>query len=74
MPGASRTAVAARAADRHWLSVLANDSACQAVRVDRLGLTAANFWQAGTAGPLTVSAAGLCAGPAQGPYRYPLRQ
>ncbi|MDH6567571.1 hyaluronate lyase [Streptomyces sp. SAI-117] len=56
MPGASRPTVAARAADRHWLSVLANDSACQAVRVDRLGLTAANFWRAGTAGPLTASA------------------
>ncbi|WP_329294063.1 polysaccharide lyase 8 family protein [Streptomyces pseudovenezuelae] len=56
MPGASRRTVAARAADRHWLAVVANDSACQAVRVDRLGLTAANFWRAGTAGPLTVSA------------------
>ncbi|MFF0084399.1 polysaccharide lyase 8 family protein [Streptomyces canus] len=56
MPGASRHAVAARAADRHWLSVLANDSVCQAVRVDRPGLTAANFWRAGTAGPLTASA------------------
>ncbi|MFC8432809.1 polysaccharide lyase 8 family protein [Streptomyces sp. NPDC057253] len=56
LPGAARSAVAARAADRHWLSVLANDSACQAVRVDRLGLTAANFWQGGTAGPLTASA------------------
>ncbi|MDT0481294.1 polysaccharide lyase 8 family protein [Streptomyces doebereineriae] len=56
MPGASRHAVAARAADHHWLSVLANDRVCQAVRVDRLGLTAANFWRAGTAGPLTASA------------------
>ncbi|MFF7137656.1 polysaccharide lyase 8 family protein [Streptomyces sp. NPDC008196] len=56
MPGASRRAVAARAADRHWLSVLANDSACQAVRVGSLGLTLANFWRAGTAGPLTASA------------------
>ncbi|NEB03064.1 polysaccharide lyase 8 family protein [Streptomyces sp. SID13726] len=56
LPGASRRTVAARAADRHWLSVLANDSACQAVRVDRLGLTAANFWRAGTAGPFTASA------------------
>ncbi|MFE2213274.1 polysaccharide lyase 8 family protein [Streptomyces canus] len=56
MPGASRHAVAARAADHHWLSVLANDSVCQAVSIDRLGLTAANFWRAGTAGPLTVSA------------------
>jgi hyaluronate lyase len=57
MPGASRRTVAARAADRHWLSVLANSSACQAVRVDSLGLTAANFWRAGSAGPLTTSAA-----------------
>ncbi|WP_200302650.1 polysaccharide lyase 8 family protein [Streptomyces adelaidensis] len=56
MPGAARHAVAARAADRRWLSVLANDSVCQAVRVPSLGLTAANFWQAGTAGPLTASA------------------
>ena len=57
MPGASRRAVATRAADRHWLSLLANDSTCQAVRVPSLGLTAANFWQGGTAGPLTASAA-----------------
>ncbi|MEV0174034.1 polysaccharide lyase 8 family protein [Streptomyces sp. NPDC050803] len=56
LPGASRTAVAARAADRAWLSVLANDPGCQAVRISSLGLTAANFWQAGTAGPLTSSA------------------
>ncbi|WP_405528141.1 polysaccharide lyase 8 family protein [Streptomyces canus] len=56
MPGASRRTVAERAADHHWLSVLANDSGCQAVSVDRLGLTAANFWRAGTAGPLTASA------------------
>lgn len=56
MPGASRHATAARAADRHWLSVLANDATRQAVHVPSLGLTAANFWQAGTAGPLTASA------------------
>ncbi|WP_030667341.1 polysaccharide lyase 8 family protein [Streptomyces cellulosae] len=56
LPGASRRTVAARAADRHWLSVLANDSACQAVRVPSLGLTAANFWRAGTAAGLTASA------------------
>lgn len=36
--------------------MLANDAGCQAVRVPALGLTAANFWQAGTAGPLTASA------------------
>ncbi|HSX96675.1 MAG TPA: polysaccharide lyase 8 family protein, partial [Streptomyces sp.] len=56
MPGASRHAVAARSADRRWLSIYANDSACQAVHIPSLGLTAANFWQAGTAGPLTASA------------------
>lgn len=56
MPGASRRAVVSRAADRHWLSLLANDSACQAVLVPSRGLTAANFWQPGTAGPLTASA------------------
>ncbi|GAA3818469.1 polysaccharide lyase 8 family protein [Streptomyces coacervatus] len=57
LPGASRRAVASRAADRHWLALLANDSTCQAVRVPSLGLTAANFWGPGTAGPLTASAA-----------------
>ncbi|MET9828321.1 polysaccharide lyase 8 family protein [Streptomyces sp. NPDC006385] len=56
MPGAARHEVAARAADRRWLSVLANDSRCQAVGVPSLGLTAANFWQPGKAGPLTASA------------------
>ncbi|MDC0771111.1 polysaccharide lyase 8 family protein [Streptomyces sp. HD] len=57
MPGAERDAVAARAAyGARWLSVLANHSGCQAVRVPSLGLTAANFWQPGTAGPLTASA------------------
>jgi hyaluronate lyase len=56
MPGASRQAVAARAADPHWLSVIADDSTCQAVRVPSLGLTAANFWEPGTAGPFTASA------------------
>ncbi len=56
LPGASRAQTAARAADRHWLSVLANDADRQAVAVPRLGLTAWNFWRAGTVGDLTVSA------------------
>ncbi|MEV5093840.1 polysaccharide lyase 8 family protein [Streptomyces rochei] len=56
MPGASARAVARRAADRHRLTVLANDGLRQAVAVPPLGLTAANFWQAGTAGPLTSTA------------------
>ncbi|MEV5145832.1 polysaccharide lyase 8 family protein [Streptomyces sp. NPDC052727] len=56
LPGASRAQTAARAADRHWLAVLANDAGHQAVAVPRLGLTAWNFWRAGTVGDLTVSA------------------
>ncbi|MFD8304928.1 polysaccharide lyase 8 family protein [Streptomyces sp. NPDC059690] len=56
MPGASRHTVAARAADRHWLTLLANDADRQGVHVPSLGVTAANFWQPGTAGPLTSSA------------------
>ncbi|WP_328423029.1 polysaccharide lyase 8 family protein [Streptomyces sp. NBC_00443] len=57
MPGAGRHQVAARAAQgARWLSVLANDGACQAVHVRSLGLTAANFWQPGTVGPLTATA------------------
>ncbi|MEU6668728.1 polysaccharide lyase 8 family protein [Streptomyces sp. NPDC046727] len=56
LPGASRAETAARAADPHWLTVLANDTARQAVAVPRLGLTGATFWRAGTVGDLTVSA------------------
>ncbi|MFE2098718.1 polysaccharide lyase 8 family protein [Streptomyces sp. NPDC059468] len=56
LPGASRDEVAARAADRHWLCVLANDARRQAVAVPALGLTAVNLWEAGTVGGLTVSA------------------
>ncbi|MGX1907910.1 polysaccharide lyase 8 family protein [Streptomyces phaeochromogenes] len=56
LPGASRRTVAAHAADPRRLSVLANDSGRQAVSVPSLGLTAANFWRAGRAGPLTASA------------------
>ncbi|MEU8695293.1 polysaccharide lyase 8 family protein [Streptomyces sp. NPDC048665] len=56
LPGATRAETAARAADRHWLRVLANDPGRQAVAVPRLGLTGANFWRAGTVGDLAVSA------------------
>ncbi|UQA92938.1 polysaccharide lyase 8 family protein [Streptomyces halobius] len=55
MPGATRRTLAARAADRHWLTVLANDGGRQAVAVGTLGVTAANFWRAGRAGPLGSS-------------------
>ncbi|MET9519921.1 polysaccharide lyase 8 family protein [Streptomyces sp. NPDC002994] len=50
MPGASRRTVAARAADRDWLHILANTRAVQAVAIHSLGITAANFWQPGTVG------------------------
>lgn len=56
MPGATPRALAARAADPRWLTVLANSAARQSVAVPSLGVTAANFWTAGTAGPLTVTA------------------
>ncbi|CQR61582.1 polysaccharide lyase 8 family protein [Streptomyces leeuwenhoekii] len=57
LPGATRRTTARRAAGaRRRLSVLANDAARQAVAAPLLGVTAANFWRAGTAGPLTASA------------------
>lgn len=56
LPGATRAETAARAGDRHWLTVLANDTTAQAVAVPRPGVTACTFWAAGTVGELTVSA------------------
>ena len=56
MPGAQAHEVAARAADRRWLRVDANSAEQQAISVDSLGLSAANFWAAGTAGDLTAGA------------------
>ncbi|MFF4601296.1 polysaccharide lyase 8 family protein [Streptomyces sp. NPDC001339] len=55
MPGATAGALAERAADRHWLTVLANDAGRQAIAVHPLGVTAANFWRAGRAGELCSS-------------------
>ncbi|MGG7571288.1 polysaccharide lyase 8 family protein [Streptomyces sirii] len=55
MPGATAGAVARRAADRRWLTVLANDAGRQAIAVHPLGVTAANFWRAGRAGALESS-------------------
>ncbi|MFE9775949.1 polysaccharide lyase 8 family protein [Streptomyces sp. NPDC005931] len=57
LPGATRSAVARRAADRRRLRILANDPVRQAVAVPPLGLTAANFWRPGTAGALTATSA-----------------
>lgn len=56
MPGATRRVVAARAAERRRLRILANDASRQAVAVPALGLVAANFWRPGTVGPLIAGA------------------
>ena len=55
LPGATSTVTAARAASP-TVSVLANTSSSQAVTDTATGVTAANFFSAGTAGPITVSA------------------
>lgn len=54
MPGADATATAARAASL-TVSVLANTASVQAISDSASGVTAANFFAAGTAGPITVS-------------------
>ncbi|MGW6496430.1 polysaccharide lyase 8 family protein [Nonomuraea angiospora] len=56
LPGAGQEETRARAADPGWVRVLANTDRLQAVHVPSLGLTAASFWDAGTAGGLTASA------------------
>ncbi|MEU3605354.1 polysaccharide lyase 8 family protein [Streptomyces sp. NPDC035033] len=56
LPGASAATTARRAADRGRLRILANTGSQQGIRAPRLGLTAVNFWAAGTVGPLTVDA------------------
>ncbi|WP_436498765.1 polysaccharide lyase family 8 super-sandwich domain-containing protein [Actinokineospora sp. HUAS TT18] len=53
MPGATSGQAAARAAAPN-VTVLANTATVQAISVPGLGLTMANFFAAGTAGPLTV--------------------
>ncbi|MEU9479873.1 polysaccharide lyase 8 family protein [Streptomyces sp. NPDC048191] len=56
LPGATAAATRARAADRHWLTVLANTDGQQGVAVRSLGFTGVNFWFGGTVGTLTASA------------------
>jgi len=53
MPGATPSQAAARAATPN-VTVLANTATAQAIHVPSLGLTLANFFGAGTAGPITV--------------------
>ncbi|WP_063774293.1 polysaccharide lyase family 8 super-sandwich domain-containing protein [Streptacidiphilus rugosus] len=55
MPGADAAAAAARAASPQ-VTVVANTAAVQAVSDGASGVTAANFYAAGSAGPITVSA------------------
>ncbi|MFD7639697.1 polysaccharide lyase family 8 super-sandwich domain-containing protein [Kitasatospora sp. NPDC059795] len=55
LPGADAAATAARAASP-TVTVLANSSSVQAVSDSASGVTAANFFTAGSAGPITVSA------------------
>ncbi|WP_169581095.1 MULTISPECIES: polysaccharide lyase family 8 super-sandwich domain-containing protein [Microbacterium] len=55
MPGASPATTAARAASP-TVTILANTASVQAVKDAATGVTAANFFAAGTAGPITVSA------------------
>ncbi|MCS0636631.1 polysaccharide lyase 8 family protein [Streptomyces sp. LP05-1] len=57
LPGAGRARTAARARDPYRYTVLANTAGRQGIAVRRLGLTAANFWRAGTVGALTVAGA-----------------
>ncbi|MFD8934417.1 polysaccharide lyase 8 family protein [Streptomyces sp. NPDC059578] len=56
MPGATGAQTAARADDTGWLQVLANSDEIQGVSVPSLGFTGINFWFAGTAGAVSVSA------------------
>jgi hyaluronate lyase len=55
MPGATAAHTRARAANPHWLTVLANTDSQQGVAVHSLGFTAVNFWFGGTVGTLTAS-------------------
>ncbi|MFI6688847.1 polysaccharide lyase 8 family protein [Streptomyces sp. NPDC050485] len=54
LPGARQQETAGRAADRDRVRILANSPFAQAISAHRLGLLAANFWTAGTAGDLAV--------------------
>ncbi|MDA0632185.1 polysaccharide lyase 8 family protein [Nonomuraea sp. MCN248] len=59
LPNATLEATRARAADPGWARTLANTASQQGVHVPSAGVTAVNFWQPGSAGPL--SASGPCA-------------
>src|SRR5690606_23442454 len=54
LPGADPARTKRRAADRHWLKILANSADQQAVAVPSLGFVGANFFAAGAVGGLHV--------------------
>ncbi|MFI7453596.1 polysaccharide lyase 8 family protein [Nonomuraea sp. NPDC049714] len=56
LPNAGPALTRARAADPGWSRVLANTARQQGVHIPSLGITAVNFWQAGSAGDVTASA------------------
>lgn len=56
LPGAAPDAVAERAADQGYANVLVNTAAQQGIAVPSQGVTAANFYAPGKAGPVTASA------------------
>ncbi len=55
MPGATAAQAAARAKDPN-VKILANTESVQAVHIPSLRMTMANFFEAGSVGPITVSA------------------
>ncbi|TDE02784.1 polysaccharide lyase 8 family protein [Jiangella asiatica] len=56
VPGATPTRTAELAADPGRVQILVNTDRVQAVRVPRLGVTAVNFWTAGSVDGITVDA------------------
>ncbi|MEV0675336.1 polysaccharide lyase 8 family protein [Actinosynnema sp. NPDC050436] len=56
LPGATAESTATRAAAADWLTVLSNTASAQGVALPRIGVTAVNFWTAGTVPPLTATA------------------
>ncbi|WP_336213992.1 polysaccharide lyase 8 family protein [Nonomuraea sp. LPB2021202275-12-8] len=56
LPNSSLAGTRARAADPGWMRVLANTSRQQGVHVPSAGITAVNFWTAGSVGGVTASA------------------
>ncbi|WP_327107811.1 polysaccharide lyase 8 family protein [Nonomuraea glycinis] len=56
LPNADLARTRARAADPGWARVLVNTGRQQGVHIPSLGITAINFWQAGSTGGVTASA------------------